>query len=112
WVYSLPMAPGMSADEMMAGATYPLAAVQVAFRTLWAGYRTTAELAGDEASAPLTRAGRLSAPPMIPSAHRVSHRSPALPPPAVILLQIGSNILDDPELAQVQLYGLHGGAIL
>ena len=30
----------------------------------------------------------------------------------VILLQVGANILDDPELAQVQLYGLHGGAIL
>jgi hypothetical protein len=49
---------------------------------------------------------------MIQSAYEMSHGSPALPPPAVILLQIGSNILDDPELAQVQLYGLHGGGIL
>jgi aminoglycoside phosphotransferase (APT) family kinase protein len=112
WVQSLPMAPGLAADQMMAAATYPLAAVQAAFRALWAGYRATAGLAGDGASALLTRAVRFSAPRMIQSAYEMSHGSPALPPAAVILLQIGTNILDDPELAQVQLYGLYGGAIL
>jgi len=112
WVQSLPMAPGLAADQMMAAATYPLAAVQAAFRALWAGYRATAGLPGDEASALLTRAVRFSAPRMIQSAYEMSHGSPVLPAAAAILLQIGSNILDDPELAQVQLYGLHGGAIL
>jgi hypothetical protein len=97
---------------MMAAARCPLAAVQSAFRALWAGYRATAELARDEASALLTRAVTFSAPRMIQSAYEMSHGAPALLPAAVILLQVGSNILNDPELAQVQLYGLHGGAIL
>ena len=112
WVQSLPMAPGMPADRMMASATYPLAAVQAAFRALWAGYRATAGLSGADSDALLTRAIRFSAPRLIQSAYEMSHGSPTLPPPAVIFLQVGSNILDDPELAQVQLYGLHGGAIL
>lgn len=112
WVQSIPMAPGLTADQMMAAASYPLAAVQAAFRALWAGYRATAGLSGAEASALLTRAVTFSAPRLIQSAYEMSHGAPALPAAAVILLQVGSNILDDPELAQVQLYGLHGGAIL
>jgi hypothetical protein len=106
------MAPGLSADQMMAAAHYPLSAVQSAFRALWAGYRATASLPGDEASALLTRAVAFSAPRLIQSAYEMSHGSPGLLPAAVILLQVGTNILNDPELAQVQLYGLHGGAIL
>ena len=87
-------------------------AAQAAFRGFWAGYRATAGVSGADASALLTRAVRFSAPRMIQSAYEMSHGSAAMPAAAVILLQVGSNILDDPELAQVQLYGLHGGAIL
>jgi hypothetical protein len=112
WVQSIPMAPELTADQMMAAARYPLAAVQSAFRALWAGYRATAGLPGEGVSALLTRAVAFSAPRLIQSAYEMSYGAPALLPAAVILLQVGSNILHDPELAQVQLYGLHGGAIL
>ena len=46
WVQSLPMAPDLVPDQMMAAATYPLAAAQATCRALWAGYRATAGLAG------------------------------------------------------------------
>jgi hypothetical protein len=112
WVYSMPLSRERTAEQMMAEARYPLEAVQAVCRALWAGYRSAAGPVAREDPSLLTRAVIFSSARMIQSAYEMAFGAAALPPPAVVLLQVGANVLDDPELAQVRLFGLHGGAIL
>jgi hypothetical protein len=112
WVYSMPLSLERTAEQMMAEARYPLEAVQAVCRALWAGYRSAAGALAREDPSLLTKAVKFSSARMIQSAYEMAFGAVALPPPAVVLLQVGANILDDPELAQVRLFGLYGGAIL
>jgi hypothetical protein len=75
-------------------------------RSLWRGYRTTAQLTPPEADALLGRAVRFSAARLIQSAYEMAMSAQALPIPSVLLLQISANLLADPETGQAQLYGL------
>ena len=111
WVQSMPLSGDQPADGMMEAARYPLGSVQAACRALWAGYRAAAGPIAAEDGGLLTRAVAFSAARMIQSAYEMAFGAMALPSSAVVLLQVSANILDDPELAQVRLYGLHGGAI-
>jgi hypothetical protein len=109
WVRTMTLSADSTPEEIMASALYALGSVQVVLRALWAGYRETAGLAS-ESEVLLARAVAFSPARLIQTAYEAANGMPALPSVSVILLQIAANILADPELAQVKLYGLHGGA--
>jgi Ser/Thr protein kinase RdoA (MazF antagonist) len=110
WTSSMPLEPDLSAEAMIDQARYPLIALRPAIRALWQGYREAAGLdAPDnepEAHALLRRAVAFSAARLIMAAHELSLEQEELPAQAVLLLQLGANVLADPESGQVQLYGI------
>jgi hypothetical protein len=110
WIQTMPLSASLPVEQMMQAARYPIGAIQAAARALWGGYQAGA---GDgDSSRLLMRAVAFSAARLIQSAYEIAHGVPVMPAASVIFLQIAANILEEPELAQVQLYGLHGGAIL
>jgi hypothetical protein len=111
WVYSMPAGGGMTPDQMIAAARYPLPTIQGALRAFWAGYRAEAGLSADEAGALLARSVVFSGARLIQSAYEIAFGAHVLPATSVVLLQISANLLADPGLAQVQLYGIPGGVI-
>jgi Ser/Thr protein kinase RdoA (MazF antagonist) len=112
WVYSMPAGGGMTPDEMIAAARYPLSTLQGAMRAFWAGYRAEADLSADEASVLLSRSVEFSGARLIQSAYEMAYGAHVLPATSVLLLQISANLLADPGLAQVQLYGIPGGVTI
>jgi hypothetical protein len=109
WVYSMPAGGGLSAEQMIAAARYPLATLQGAMRALWAGYRAAGGLGSAEADELLARSVAFSGARLIQSAYEMAFGAHVLPATSVLLLQISANLLADPGLAQVQLYGIPGG---
>jgi len=109
WTSSMPLEPDLSAEAMIDQARYPLSALRPAIRAFWHGYREAAGLGAPgnepESQALLRRAVAFSAARLIMAAHELSLEQEELPAQAVILLQLGANILADPESGQVQLYG-------
>jgi aminoglycoside phosphotransferase (APT) family kinase protein len=106
WVLSMP-GDAASADEMANRARYPISALQPAVRAFWRAYRDAAGLAAGEAEATLRRAVRFAGARLIQSAYEMGQASHALPRASVLLLQISANLLAQPELGQVQLFGLY-----
>ncbi|MFL6257802.1 MAG: aminoglycoside phosphotransferase family protein [Pyrinomonadaceae bacterium] len=105
WVSS--MTQGLvSLEEMVATARYSLIILQTAVRSLWRGYRASAQLKPDDADALLGRAVRFSAARLIQSAYEMAMNAQVLPVISVLLLQVSSNLLADPETGQLQLYGI------
>ena len=105
WVSSMTQGVA-SIDEMVATARYPLIVLQSAIRSLWRGYKQTAQLAADESADLIGRAVRFSAARLIQSAYEMAMSAQALPVSSVLLLQISANLLADPQTGQVQLYGI------
>ncbi|MGH9762256.1 MAG: phosphotransferase, partial [Blastocatellia bacterium] len=105
WISSMPVGIG-SPDEMVRNAMYPLASIQAAIRAFWRAYRGASALTQAEADALLIRAVQFSAARLIQSAYEIAQNSQVLPATSVLILQIGSNILAGPEMAQVQLFGV------
>lgn len=106
WSSSMPLQGGLTPDQMVDGARWPLPQLQASLRAMWRGYRTAAGLQPDEGNELLARAVRFSAGRMIQTAYEYGAASSQLPPLSVMLLQISSNLLSDPEEGQVRLYGL------
>lgn len=105
WIASLPLTVHMSIEQAIAQSRYPWAAVQTAIRALWQGYRKAAGPCGGE-GALLVRAVTFSAARLIQSAYEMSQSEDRLTTHAVLLLQISANLLNEPELSQVQFYGI------
>ena len=106
WVSSMPLTDELSAEEMVARAPVHLDAVRKAARALWAGYREGSEIGPTEARSLLPRAVAFSAARLIQSAFEAAVGASRLPGRAVMLMQIGANLLAEPERGQVQLYGI------
>jgi hypothetical protein len=110
WTSSMPLEPQLSAEAMIDRAHYPLSSMRPAMRALWDGYREAAGMAkpgsGREANLLLRRAVQYSAARLVMSAHELSLEQEELSTQAVLLLQIGANILADPDSGQLLLYGL------
>jgi Phosphotransferase enzyme family len=106
WVDSMPLDVDLRMEERVAQAGYPLSIVQAAIRSFWGGYR------GASASPPrylddlMSRAVELSAARLIQTAYEVSYQLSELSPRSVALLQITANILSNPDLARLHLYGV------
>jgi Ser/Thr protein kinase RdoA (MazF antagonist) len=110
WTSSMPLEPDLSAEAMIDRARYPLSVLRPAIRSLWQGYRAAAGLGTPEnepeADALFRRAVAFSAARLIMAAHELSLEQEELPTQAVLLLQLGVNMLADPESAQAQLYSI------
>jgi len=106
WLLSVP-GDAMSADEMTTRAGYPLRALHPGLRAFWRAYRAASGLSRADADALLRRAVRYSGARLIQSAFEMGQAAHVLPRPSVLLLQISANLLAQPELGQVQLYGLY-----
>jgi hypothetical protein len=112
WASSMPVASAGAAEEMIAGARYPLAALRATSRALWNSYRTSAGLASSDADDLLSRAVAFSGARLIQSAYEILSESARLSSHAVILLQISANLLADPGRGQIHLYGIPRGSPL
>jgi Ser/Thr protein kinase RdoA (MazF antagonist) len=106
WTSSMPLAPALSAEEMVDQARYPLEVLHPAIRAMWEGYRSAAELGTAEADNLIRRAVLFSAARLIQASHELSVHEEEIRAQAVILMQISANLLAEPELAQVHLYGI------
>jgi aminoglycoside phosphotransferase (APT) family kinase protein len=106
WVDSMRLSDELSAEATIAGAGVPLAAVRRAARAMWSGYRQEAGLDPAAADDLLTRAVALSAIRLIQSTFEVTVGAGRLEGRPVLLLQIGANLLAEPERGQIQLYGI------
>jgi hypothetical protein len=102
----MPLAPALSAEEMVDQARYPLEVLHPAIRAMWEGYRAAAELGTAEADNLIRRAVLFSAARLIQASHELSVHEEEIRAQAVILMQISANLLAEPELAQVHLYGI------
>jgi hypothetical protein len=111
WVNSMPLGAGLTAEQMVASARFPLVTLQAALRALWRGYCHAAEPSPDGAAGLLLRAVAFSSARLIQSAYEYSQSADVLPAQSVLLLQIGANVLADPGLGQAQLYGIPQGLV-
>jgi Ser/Thr protein kinase RdoA (MazF antagonist) len=108
WTSTMPQDPALSAEERIEQARCPLDVLKPATRALWEGYRQAAALdrGGAEAEDLLGRAVAFSAARLILAAHELSLEQDDISVQAVLLLQIGMNLLTDPESGQINLYGI------
>lgn len=106
WIRGLPLDPALSGGERVEQAKCPLAD----FHPLFAAFRASyAAVAGDSV---FDRAVPFSAVRLLQTAWEWAQDVAELPAPAVMTLQVGANILADPERARAELYGFaeDGGA--
>ncbi len=110
WTSSMPLDPELDVGTMIDQARYPLSVLRPAIGALWEGYRAATGLndAGNEtaADALLRRAVAFSGVRLLLAAHECSLEQEKLPAQTVLLLQLGVNLLADPDSGQIQLYGL------
>ncbi|HKI34290.1 MAG TPA: phosphotransferase [Gemmataceae bacterium] len=106
WINSMPLADDIVLEEMAARARHPWPAIQAALRAFWRGYEQGAGLAPAEADRLLPRAVSFSAARLIQTAYELAHPLSRLPAQSVLLLQVGANLLEDADEAQVQCYGI------
>ena len=112
WVLSMPLSDGMNAAEISERAAVPLADLRKLSRAMWSGYRAGANLSATESDRLLLRAVKYSAARLIQSAFEISQEAERVPGRAVILLQLSANLLAEPELGQMQLYGIPVGSLV
>ena len=109
WVASIPPSPGVAPEALADRALHPLPILQSSARSLWRAYRAAAEIPPAEADAFLLRSVAYSAARLIQSAYELAFEAHQLPAPAVLLLQLGANLVADPASGQVHLYGIPRG---
>jgi hypothetical protein len=112
WVSSMPIGDSATAEELFERATVPLADWRTLSRAMWSGYRAGACLFPVESDRLLLRAVKYSAARLIQSVFEISHEAERLSGRAVILLQLAANLLAEPELGQMQLYGIPLGSLM
>lgn len=108
WLLSIPWFAAGAADDPLDAARRPLGVVQTFLQRFWSGYG----LAAPEATPFLTRAARFAAARLLQSAYE---RSAGLREPAnsvLATLQVGVNLLADPDAAFPALLGISQSASL
>jgi aminoglycoside phosphotransferase (APT) family kinase protein len=104
WVLSMPH--DRPPEEMAAHAGFPLPVLQNGLRALWEGYRLRRGLGAAAADELLAAAVAYSGARILQTAAEIAGKYQSLPAPAVLMSQIGVNLLADPAAARDQLYGL------
>jgi len=110
WISSMPLTAGLDIGERVAGARYPLAALRGTIRALWDAYGKSARIPPSEADDFLLRAVTFSAARLIQSVYEMLRGAETLSVLSVIALQLGANLMADPERGRLSLYGLPEGS--
>jgi hypothetical protein len=105
WTSSMPLSSKLTAEEITDQAKYPLASLHGALSATWHGYTASARLERSGADEFLVRAVAYSAARLIQSVYEMLAEEIQLTAWSVILLQVATNILADPDLATRHLYG-------
>lgn len=105
WVLGMPHDRPL--EDMVAEARYPLDSLQPGIDALWRGYRTARRLDEPSSERLLADAVDYSAARILQTAAEIASKYQRLPAPAVLMSQIGVNLLTDPETGRAELYGLH-----
>ena len=106
WLSSMPLSVDLPAGEMIERATRPIGSMHGAIRATWAGYRSAAGLDPARANDLLLRAVSFSAARLIQWAYEALEGADRLAAWSVMTMQVASNLLADPALGQVHLYGI------
>ena len=106
WINSLPISSGVSAEELVARAPYPLEGYQKAMRGFWRRYAEVAEIPSTDRKESLNRSVRYGAARMLQTAYESLSFSTQIHSNALYLLQVSMNILLKPEEATEQLFGI------
>lgn len=106
WVFSMPAAPGVPAEQLAQSAQYPLEKMLPAVRAFWKTYSQTRGLGEAETSAALELAVSYGAARMIQTAYESMFYAPQITASALYLLQLSLNILKSPNEAVSRLLAL------
>lgn len=109
WIRGLPGGAELTSEHRVAAAEHPLEELHPCCRAFWRGYLATADVGLDREGAVaelLRRSVRFSVLRWIQTAWELCHRAEKLTAAAVLMLQVGANVLADPERAMTELYGL------
>jgi hypothetical protein len=106
WLQSVPLTADLTPEQMLEGATWPLAKLHPAMRSFWEAYRASAGLDVANTGAFLLRALRLAAARMTQNAYELSLSAQQPSNLAMALLQLTANILADPREASLHLFGI------
>jgi hypothetical protein len=106
WVSSMPIFNESSAEAMIAGASVTMDELRSAARSFWHGYRLGSGHDPDEANELVRKSVAFSAARLIQSAFEWSMAASRPTGQSVVLLQLATNVLAEPERAQLQLYGI------
>jgi aminoglycoside phosphotransferase (APT) family kinase protein len=111
WISTMPLSADLAPAEWISGARLPLAVVRRATQALSTGYRETTGRGSAEALELISRAVVYSAARLIQTAFEGASTADRLPARSVVLLQLAANVLEEPERAQAQLYGIVPGGL-
>lgn len=106
WVLSMPTAAGLSAEGMVVRADLPIELMHPALQRFWHTYCHAMNLSETEAAEGLSRSVRSAGARLLQTAYEQMHRASRVSPHSVYLLQLGDNLLHDPEAAAHDLLNL------
>ncbi len=106
WIRSMPSAPGMSIEEGVEQARYPLATIQPAIRAFWHSYSARMQIDESTAEETLGRTVAYAAAQMIQTAYQSLQDAKQMSAHSIRLLQLSLNILSAPTQAAHDLLGL------
>lgn len=106
WLRSVPVTGQFPPDRFLALASFPLARVQPAVRAFWQAYVRQAGLAPAAAATLMLRATRFCGARLFQAAFEHVSGSIELDAYAVVLMQLGQNVLERPADASLHVLGL------
>jgi hypothetical protein len=106
WVFSMPAAAGVPAEQLVGAAQFPVERMQPAIRAFWKTYVETRGLGSEEARDALERSVAYGAARMIQTAYECMFHAPQITTSALYLLQLSLNILKSPREATASLLAL------
>ncbi len=106
WLLASPLVQGLEPAAVVALAPFPLERIRPASRAVWRSYTTTMRLDAAEADTWCIRTVRYAAAWLVQTAYERMLKTSTLTEDAIYLLQVSTNILDDPIDAAGTLFGL------
>ena len=104
WAITMP--DDMPPEEMIKHAKFPLANIKPGVNAFWDGYAATSKFSADALGRQLEKAVLFAGLRIIQTSFEISSRFDAMPPISSLLFNIGTSILNNPQRACEQLYGV------
>jgi serine/threonine protein kinase len=104
WAITMP--DDMPPEEMIKHAKFPLANIKPGVNAFWDGYAAASKFSADVLGRQLEKAVLFAGLRIIQTSFEISSRFDAMPPIALLLFNIGTSVLNNPQRACEQLYGI------